>query len=715
IFTLGIIYYELLTGKLPYQAETILESLMRRTEEPARPVTEVDPSIPKAMSDIVQKCMAMDPAERYQSAAELLHELDIVTGDYKPVTRFWKWTATAAGVLLVTVVVGGIFFRDRLFKPPEEIKPVTVLVADFNNATGDPVFGGTLEPMFKIAMEGAGFVNAFDRTQLRSLGVAATDKLDEAAARQIAISQGLGTVISGSIERRGAGYRLSVRAIQPVTGNPIATADASARDKDQVLTALTKVATAVREELGDDTSGSAQRFAMETITAGSLEAVHEYAMGMNHLSNGKFEDALQSLSAAVELDPKFGLAYAVMASASRNLGRSQDAEKYIKLAIAHIDRMTERERYRTRGFYYLLKSDLPKCVEEYGALIARYSSDVAAHNNLAFCAADLRNIPKAIQETRQAAEILPKRSLYRGNLAIYLAFAGDFQAAEKEARAALQLDPSSAPGFIGLAYAQVGQGQLLQAADTYKKLEKVGAFGSIAASGLADLALYEGRFADAARILEEGAASDLAAKNLGRAADKFAALAYTRALQGRKAAALTAAESALANSNSPKIMFLAARIFVEAGELARARELAADLDLELQTEPQVYAKLIEGEIAIKRGDARQAIKIITEGNKQLDTWIGRFDLGRAYLEAEAFAEADSEFDRCIKRRGEALALFLNEVPSYGYFPPVYYYLGRVREGLGSAGFAESYRTYLSIREKAGEDPLLAEVRRRADR
>ena len=82
----------------------------------------------------------------------------------------------------------------------------------------------------------------------------------------------------------------------------------------------------------------------------------------------------------------------------------------------------------------------------------------------------------------------------------------------------------------------------------------------------------------------------------------------------------------------------------------------------------------------------------TQANDILDTWIGRFDLGTAYLELGAFTEADSEFDRCIKRRGEALALFLDEVPTYGYFPPVYYYQGRVREGLKNAGFAESYKT-----------------------
>ena len=93
--------------------------------------------------------------------------------------------------------------------------------------------------------------------------------------------------------------------------------------------------------------------------------------------------------------------------------------------------------------------------------------------------------------------------------------------------------------------------------------------------------------------------------------------------------------------------------------------------------------------------------------------MGHFALGRAYLEAGAFLQADSEFDRCIKRRGEALSLLMDEEPTYGYFPAVYYYQGLVREGLKNAGSAESYREYLSIRGKSTEDPLLAEVRKRA--
>ena len=118
-------------------------------------------------------------------------------------------------------------------------------------------------------------------------------------------------------------------------------------------------------------------------------------------------------------------------------------------------------------------------------------------------------------------------------------------------------------------------------------------------------------------------------------------------------------------------------------------------------------------IALKDGDARLAVKLLLEANGVLDTWLGHFDLGRAYLQAGAFVQADSEFDSCIKRRGEALALLMDEEPTYGYFPPVYYYQGLVREQLKNAGFAESYRAYLGIRGKSTEDPLLPEVRKRA--
>ena len=133
---------------------------------------------------------------------------------------------------------------------------------------------------------------------------------------------------------------------------------------------------------------------------------------------------------------------------------------------------------------------------------------------------------------------------------------------------------------------------------------------------------------------------------------------------------------------------------------------------ELPAEPQAHGRIIQGQIALKQGKAREAIKILTEANGILDTWFGHFDLGRAYLAANALPQADAEFDRCIARRGEALSL-MDEGPTYGHFPAVYYYLGRVREGMGTASFADSYREFLKMRGGSKEDPLVLDARKRA--
>ena len=522
----------------------------------------------------------------------------------------------------------------------------------------------------------------------------------------------MAVVLSGTVNREGNGYEVSVKALRAVTGDVIATADGRASSRDRVLGVTTELASEVRRALGDDTSDSAQRFANEALSAASLDVIHDYAMGMEALSDSRYEDALKSFMKAVQRDPNFGAAYAAMAIASANVGQQQEAEQHVKEALRHLDGMTERERYRVRGLYYYVTGDYQACVKEYGDLVARFAADAAAHNNLALCSTKLRNVPLALEEMRRVVDILPKRALYRVNLALYAAYSSDFQTAEQEARTAEEL--GSRWGVFALALAQFGQGQVRQAAETYNRLEKLDELGvSQAASGLGDLAIYEGRFADAVRILSAGSTADIASKNPDRAAAKLVMLAHAQRLRGQKAAAIAAGERALASSNAPKIRFLTARVFAEAGEIARARTLAAGLASELQAEPQAYAKTLEGIISLQNGDPRQAIKALTEANALLDTWIGRFDLGRAYLEAGLFTQADSEFDRCIKRRGEALSLFLDEEPTFSFFPSLYYYQGRARESLKSIGSAESYRTYLGIRGESREDALLPEIRKRA--
>jgi tetratricopeptide (TPR) repeat protein len=254
---------------------------------------------------------------------------------------------------------------------------------------------------------------------------------------------------------------------------------------------------------------------------------------------------------------------------------------------------------------------------------------------------------------------------------------------------------------------------LSEAADNYRKLGTMGALGaSYLASGLGDIAIYQGNFAEAIQILERGAAADLAAKTPDRAAIKFTAIGYAHLSAGRKAPAVAAAEKALLTSKSMMaVRFLAARLFAEGGAIDKAKPLAAALSAEIPAEPQTHGRILEGLIALQSGNPREAIKILSEANNIIDTWFGHYDLGRAYLEAATFLQADSEFDRCFARRGETLSL-MDEGPTFGQFPLAYYYQGRVKEALKTASFADSYRKYLEIRGVSTEDPLRAEVRKR---
>ncbi len=722
IFSLGIIAYQMLTGVVPFKADSALASMLLRTQGPPKPPMQLDPAIPRALNDIVLKTVATDPANRYQSAADLGKDLQdwedgtlhqrIVTPPMKMMSEStagkWIGIAVACAVALLAGAYGVYRLIDR---PVAPVAPMTVLIADFNNHTGDAVFTGTLESTLKLALEGAAFISAYDRTRVRELGLKAlTGAFDEPAAEAVAASQGLNVVVSGSLDRHGSDYQLSFRAVQTVTGKVLANAEATAPNKDQVLFAVTKVGTAIRKALGDSTSESAQRLSMETLSSANLEAVHEYATGLDTLSAGKFAEAQTHLSKAVDLDPDFGIAYTIMASAARNQGRFQDAEQYIREAIKRTGRMTERERYRTRAYLYFLTGDYQKCAEEYGALLDRYSADTGAYTNLAVCLVHLHNIPKSLEVARRAVAILPKRAIYHSNLAMDLVDSGDFGGAVKEAADTVKLGYVN--GYLVEAFARLGLEQPAAAADAYHNLEKT--IPSDAATGLADLAVYQGRYSDAVKLLEKGVETDLGGRKPDKdaAATKYWMLAHVQLLRKQNAASLAAAKLALDNNKEFQTRLVAGQVYAALGEEAKARDLASGLANELQIEPQAYAKLIEGEIALKNGDGRGAVKIFTDANNLMDTWMGRFDLGLAYLQIEQFPDADSEFDRCLKRRGEATSLFL-DLSTYGYFPPVYYYQGRAREGMKTAGFADSYKKYLAIRGEAGEDPLLPDVKRRA--
>jgi serine/threonine protein kinase/tetratricopeptide (TPR) repeat protein len=715
MYSLGLIVSDMLIGLRQRSSDlSAVEELKRRITQRPPALRSVDPNIPEALDHIVARLLEPDPGARFQTTAELVAALDRLDDNGVPLPLIRRLTPrlVAATAAIVTLLLAGTFFATRqALAPPVQHDPISVVIADFQNNTNDVAFNGVLEPTLRRALEGAGFITAFDRDGIRrTLGVPPPATLNEEAARGIAVNQGLGVVLAGSIAPQGSGYTISLKASHAVTGEVITNAQARAAGKAQVIEETTRLLVRVRRALGDEASESAQMFAMASVSATSLDVVRYWVQGRDAASRNDYDEAMRNYAKAVELDPKFGLGYAGLANVSSNRTNQKDAEKYIKEALRYVDGMTERERFTTRGGFYRLTGDYRQCVKEYGDLLQAYPADVAARNNLAICLANLRDFSQAFDQLRQVVAIVPNRAMYRTNLASYANFSSDFVTGEEEAK---KVEKPDVNALMALAFAQVGQGQIDLARTTYRTVGAIGELGtSLATSGLGDLASVEGRFTEAARILEQGAAVDLKAERPDWAAAKLAALAHTELWRGQPRRAIAAADKALVHADAASVQFMAARAYIQGNAVERARPLMAMMASQTLAEPRAYAKIIEGEIALKAGNHGQAVEALTQANALVDTWLGHFDLGRAYLEAGQFLQADAEFDRCLKRRGEALQLILGDEPTFAYVPFVYYYQGRVREGMGTAGFADSYRRYLDIRGNSTDDPLVPEIRKR---
>src|SRR5262249_34149561 len=154
-------------------------------------------------------------------------------------------------------------------------------------------------------------------------------------------------------------------------------ARAKASDKNDVLGTAAKLITGFRRALGDEASESAQMSGMAGVSSTSLDVAHHYASAQDAASNGRFEDARQSATKAIELDPKLAVGCLLLAEVSRDLARPADAEKYASQALEHLDGMTERERNAARGIAYAIRGDYQNCVKEYSDLVARFTAEVA--------------------------------------------------------------------------------------------------------------------------------------------------------------------------------------------------------------------------------------------------------------------------------------------------------------------------------------------------
>ena len=249
--------------------------------------------------------------------------------------------------------------------PPVEIDPVSVLIADFDNQTGDPVFDGSLEQAFQIGLEVAPFITSYSRSDAQAIAaeISQDGALDTDVARLVSVRENIGMVLAGTILPDGDGYELSVVAIEPQAGEILGEADVDADDKNEVLAAVGQLASELTEEFGADVLDEDIAFANDSFTAASLEAVKSYTTAQDLQHKRRDDEATEYYAEAVELDPNFTRAYSGWALSAFVLGQTQRSDELWSQALANLDRVTERERLRTLGLYYsVVTRNYPKAL-----------------------------------------------------------------------------------------------------------------------------------------------------------------------------------------------------------------------------------------------------------------------------------------------------------------------------------------------------------------
>jgi eukaryotic-like serine/threonine-protein kinase len=442
LFSFGAVLYEMATGTLPFRGEStglIFESILNRT--PVSPV-RLNPDLPVDLERIINKCLEKDRNLRYQHASDIRTDLQRLKRDSESghvsaassgtitvtqVPAIWlakRWKILIPVLLSALLVAGGFYYRSHRSKPLTHRD--TIVLADFANSTGDPVFDDTLKTALSVSLRQSPFLNVLTGSQvartLQQMTQPAGTKLTPELARELCQRAGSKAYLAGAIGRLGSEYVVGLKAVNCSNGNTLAEEQLTATSKEKVLDSLGEASSKLRAELGESLA-TVQKFdaPLEQATTFSLDALNAYGLALSTWDKKGDRDSLPIFKKAIELDPNFAMAYSALATINHNLGDSDLARENATKAYKLRDRVTEAEREAIDARYYsYVTGDLEKAAEVYTLAVQNYPESASAYNHLANDEGELGRYEQAVQDFRKALLLDPSRASTYANLAVAL-------------------------------------------------------------------------------------------------------------------------------------------------------------------------------------------------------------------------------------------------------------------------------------------------------
>ncbi len=678
LFSLGVVLYEAATGKRPFVGKNRVLMMNAILNEKPVAASRANPELPAAIDAIIKKALEKDREQRYQHASEMRADLQALKRDTDTarvitslrarvesgIGKRWKVIVPAA-VAALALSVAGYFYFHRAAKLTDRD---TIILADFTNTTGDPVFDGTLRQGLSVQLEQSPFLSIVSDQQiqqtLQMMSQKPDAKLTPEIARELCQRTASAAVLEGSIAQIGTPYLLTVKAVNCSNGETLASTEAQASDKNHVLEALGKTASEMRNRLGESLS-TVQKFdtPLEQATTPSLEALKAFSSARRETS----PLAIPLFKRAVELDPNFALAYAWLGIWYTSTGEPTIAASYTSKAYELRDRASEPEKYFISAIFY---KEVPGNLER------------------------AEQTCKLWMQTYRRAE-MPHTYLSGG---IYPAL-GRYDGVVSEAREAIALKPDFSPPYAFLMEGYIELNRFEEAKATYRQaLERklyhpyyaedlyTIAFLENDAAGMkqqvtpsagqtgiddtllvneADTAAYFGRLGEAKELTRQAMESAERAGRKEKAASFSATSGLTEALFGNAGEARRRATLAMESSAGVDVQYGSALALAYAGDTGRAQDLTDGLDKRFPEATIVqfnYLPTLRARLALSRGNASAALETLRAtvpyelGRTTFSnySWNGLYPVyvrGEAYLAAHQGSEAAAEFQKILDHRG----------------------------------------------------------------